>query len=101
MAAGVGKRMDICVFYSLKNIKKIIFLLLNGSIMTAYEWKREMFERLWHEYIGNEQPYICNTYVPLKRIQQSGLTLQDLIEMVNEPLPDDCGCLEPKEQREQ
>lgn len=51
----------------------------------------------WHEYIGNEQPYICNTYVPLKRLQQSGLTLQDLIEMVNEPLPDDCGCLEMDE----
>ena len=48
----------------------------------------------WHEYIGNEQPYICNTYVPIKRLQQSGLTLHDLIEMVNEPLPDDCGCLE-------
>ena len=51
----------------------------------------------WHEYIGNDQPYICNTYVPLKRLQQSGLTLQDLIEMVNDPLPDDCGCLEMDE----
>lgn len=55
----------------------------------------------WNEYIGIQPPYICNTYVPIKRLQQSGLTLQDLIEMVNEPLPDDCGCLEPKEQREQ
>ena len=36
MAAGIGKRMDICAFYSLKIIKKNHFLLLNGSIMTAY-----------------------------------------------------------------
>ena len=36
MAAGVGKRMDIRAFYSLKIIKKSFFLLLNGSIMTAY-----------------------------------------------------------------
>ena len=33
MAAGVGKRMDIRAFYSLKINH---FLLLNGSIMTAY-----------------------------------------------------------------
>lgn len=51
----------------------------------------------WNEYIGAQPPYICNTYVPLKRLQQSGLTLQDLIGMVNEPLPDDCGCLEMDE----
>ena len=36
MAAGVGKRMDIRAFYSLKIIKKSFFLLLNGSIMTDY-----------------------------------------------------------------
>ena len=41
MAAGIGKRMDICVFYSLKIIKKSFFLLLNGSIMTAYQGIQE------------------------------------------------------------
>ena len=58
-----------------------------------YQWSS------WREYIATAPcaPTLCNTFVPIKRLQLSGLTLQDLNEMVNETLPDDCGCLEMDE----
>ena len=62
MAAGVGKRMDIRAFYSLKIIKKSFFLLLNGSIMTAYNEnmaKKEMLFTVMEFMNQNTPRLVC------------------------------------------
>lgn len=61
---------------------------ITGSVEN-YPWSS------WSEYIcTSEHPTICNVSAPIRRIQQSGLGLKDLIDMVNDPLPDDIACLE-------
>lgn len=53
----------------------------------------------WLEYITpSELPTICNVNVPLRRLQQANFSLQDLMELVQEQLPDDCGCIDIEDQ---